>query len=110
MAAIYIHYFHKKKDIGVPLSPTEAAQVIQKGLERRGGELMKEKRFTTLIELYKRVLERQPDNVTAKKALAGAYFSAGQYDKARPLLEELENDGAADDEVRRELEFIKNLK
>lgn len=94
------------KEFGGNFSPKD----IQSEIQRRGEERFRQKLYVPLIEVYKGMLEKFPDNLDLKKKLAFAYFGAEEYAKAKPLLEEVAKTNLVDDEVKRELEYIKSLK
>lgn len=80
---------------------------IQSQVQRLGEEIYKQKYYAPLIATYKKMLEEYPDNLELKKQLAFAYFGAGQYAEAKPILDEIAKTPLANEEVLRELEFIK---
>ena len=100
----------------IPLrdKPRPPAKATPQGFEaqiREKTELSyRHKIYAPLIEAYKKMLQKMPDNLDLKKKLAFAYFGAGDYKNAEPLLNEVAKTDLADDETRRELEYIKNLK
>lgn len=105
--ATFLFHEHSKRPASVE---KQENLTIEKRIRERGELLLKEKMYAPLIATYKKMLEKMPGNVELKKKLAFAYFGAGKYDDTRSILEEVSKTGSADDEVRRELEFIKNLK
>ena len=104
-AGFYYFKAHEKQAERKPadIAPADVQKELQKGVEAR----FRQKQYAPEIYLYKKMLEKYPGSFDLKKKLAFAYFGAAQYDKAGPLLEEVEKGGAADDEVRRELEYIR---
>ncbi|PIR17859.1 MAG: hypothetical protein COV46_02380 [Deltaproteobacteria bacterium CG11_big_fil_rev_8_21_14_0_20_49_13] len=106
---LFVINFNKAKG-GAKSLGSMTSQEIGSELKKIGEERLRGKMYAPLIATYKKMLEQMPDNIDLKKKLAFAYFGAAEYEKARPLLEEVSKSGLKDDEVFRELEFIGSLK
>ncbi len=59
-------------------------------LVREGQQGLRAKQYAPVIETLKRMLARYPDNRELKKKLGLAYFAAGRYPEAEPLLKEVQ--------------------
>jgi tetratricopeptide (TPR) repeat protein len=90
-----------------PAPSAMAPENVQKGIQEGVETKFRRSQYLPMIEVYRRMLEKYPDNIDLKKKLGMAYFGAAEYEKARPLLEEVERAGLADAEVRRELGQIR---
>lgn len=106
---LFVINFNKAKRNANSLGSTTSRE-MESELKRVGEERLRGRMYAPLIATYKKMLEQMPDNIDLKKKLAFAYFGAAEYEKARPLLEEVSKTGLNDDEVLRELEFIGSLK
>lgn len=93
---------HKARPKTIPLPP----QIMRGEIERRGEEMYRQRLYAPIIETYKEMLAKMPDNPGLKKRLAFAYFGAGRLEDARPFLEDVAGEVSADAEVFYELGFI----
>lgn len=104
LAAFFIHQRQHAKKSELFLPSFATTDEIQK----HGEAMYRQKAYAPLIETYKRMLVRFPDNIDLKKKLAFAYFGAADYEKAKPLLEEVKIASVTDAETFYELGFIAN--
>ena len=100
-----IYFREMLKPRSIPISSEDAGAAMNKMRE----ESYRKKAYAPLVAVYEKMLVNMPESIELKKKLAFAYFAATQYEKARPLLEEVSKTNSADDEVKRELEFIDAL-
>lgn len=105
--AVFFCLYLTKNKTKTPNLPS--SQIINTELQKRGEELYRKKMYAPHIALYKNLLDKMPESVDLKKKLAFAYFGAGEYERAKPLLEEVAKTPLKDDEVVRELTFILSL-
>lgn len=84
--ALYTVY-HRPATQNISVLP--ANEDIASDFQKKGMELAKKNYYAPLIATYEQMVAIAPDSVDAKKKLATAYFGAGDFDKARPLLEKI---------------------
>ncbi len=98
----FLFYTRKKTaQAPLPLNPSTIEEIQARGVEQYRAQV-----YAPVIEVYRRMLEKMPENADLKKKLAFAYFSAARYDEAKPLLEAAAGSPAADAEAFYELAFI----
>lgn len=99
VAAALIFLRHDRKVASPQISPQQAAEDIA----RQGRASLQKRIYGPLIEAYGKMLKDRPDDLMLKQHLAFAYFGAGDFDRARPLLEEVIRSGKASAEAFYEL-------
>ena len=96
----------KSRSVPAPVSAEKGTSYF----EERGEALYKRKILAPQIAAYEKMREAYPDSVDLKKKLALAYFDAGEYAKAEPLLETVAKTNLSDDQVLKALEVIHKKK
>ena len=76
-----------------------ADQPVQQYIKQHGKNLAKQKQFMPKIELFRRLLKKDPQNQNLQKQLGMLQFYVGDYQKAQPLLKNLENTSLVDAEL-----------
>ena len=98
--------FQKHKKQTQENQQASSPEGMQKFLQERGEAQMKKSYYGSQVAVYEKMLPIAPDNLDLKKKLASAYFGAGNFDKAKPLLEEIVQKDPSDQEAKKELEQI----
>lgn len=72
---------------------------LQQYIKQHGKKLAKQKQFMPRIELFRRLLSKDPKNQSLQKQMGMLQFYAGDFQKAHPLLKNLEDTPLADAEL-----------
>ncbi|MDO8643820.1 MAG: tetratricopeptide repeat protein [bacterium] len=87
-AAFFLYqYYNPRPSKTEPVSPR--GDTFQRYIQKKGEVEMTKRTALTLAVVYEKMLAQYPDNLELKKKLAKAYQDAGQDNKARPLLDEI---------------------
>lgn len=75
-------------------------------LRDRGEQGLKRKMALPLVSVYEKELKQFPQSMDLKKKLALAYFEAGKFDEARPLLIQVNQSSLSDAKTLQAAEAI----
>ena len=113
-AALGYCYWHFKKQPAPAATPSATFRPqdlnrsqTQDFIQRQGEEFYKKQYYRSQIAVYERMLQQFPDSPDTQKKLAFAYYGAGEFEKARPLLERIAKGPEPDPRV---LDLLKKLR
>lgn len=104
VAGVIVRPWRHARTVSLPFPSANMRQTPQDFVDQEGLNAFKKKYYQSQIATYQMILKSAPNSMETKKKLAFAYFEAGEFDKSKPLLEEVSKSPLADDAVRKKLE------